>query len=383
MQWREWSGFYAASEYHDSHVIEYNAIREAAALIDVSPLFKYELRGPDALRLVDRLITRDATRLTPGRVFYTPWCDEHGKVIDDGTVHRLDDADGGQVIRWTAADPQYRWLRMNAHGLDVDVEDVSEREAAIALQGPLARAVLEAASGEPFGDLAYFRSRASHLGGIPVDVSRTGYTGDLGYELWIPAGRAVEAWDVLVAAGEPYRIRPAGMVALDVTRLEAGLVLIEVDYTSAVHSHIPAQNFSPYEIGLGRLVDFAKADYVGKRALLAEVAAGGPARRLVGLDIAWTEIEALYAAEGLAPYAPPVVSRAHVPLHASGRQVGRVTSTGWSPLLKKMIALASVGVAEARTGARVQVEWTVEARRKLVSATVVDLPFFDPPRKRA
>jgi aminomethyltransferase len=173
------------------------------------------------------------------------------------------------------------------------------------------------------------------------------------------------------------------MLALDVARLEAGLVLIEVDYTSAVHSHIPDQSFSPYEIGLGRLVDFAKADYVGKRALLAEVATGGPARRLVGLDIAWTEIEALYAAEGLAPYAPPTVSRTHVPLHAGGRQVGRVTSTGWSPLLKKMIALASVDVAHARTGSRLQVEWTVEAKRKLVSATVVDLPFFDPPRKRA
>ncbi|HSW42402.1 MAG TPA: aminomethyltransferase family protein, partial [Patescibacteria group bacterium] len=307
MQWREWSGYYAASEYHDSHVIEYNAIREAAALIDVSPLFKYELRGGDALRLVDRLITRDATKLTPGRVFYTPWCDEHGKVIDDGTVQRLEDADGGQVIRWTAADPQYRWLRMNAHGLDVDVADVSERDAAIALQGPLARKVLEAASAEDFGDLGYFRRRTSKLAGIPIDVSRTGYTGDLGYELWIPAKRAVKAWDALVAAGQPYRVRPVGMLALDVTRLEAGLVLLEADYTSAVHSHIPAQNFSPYEIGMGRLVDLGKADFVGRRALLAEVTAGGPARRLVGLEIDWTGIEALYAAEGLAPYAPPTV----------------------------------------------------------------------------
>jgi aminomethyltransferase len=383
MQWREWSGYFAASEYHASHVIEYNAIREAAALIDVSPLFKYELRGPDALRLVDRLIVRDATALAPGRVFYTPWCDEHGKVIDDGTVHRLEDVDGGQVIRWTAADPQYRWLRMNAHGLDVEVEDVSERDAAIALQGPLARKVLEAASGEDFAGLRYFRRRASNLGGIPVDVSRTGYTGDLGYELWIPADRAVDAWDVLVAAGEPYRVRPAGMLALDVTRLEAGLVLIEVDYTSSVHSHIPAQNFSPYEIGMGKLVDLAKADFVGKRALIAEVAAGGPPRRLVGLDVSWPAIEALYAAEGLAPYAPPTVGRSPVPLFAGGRQVGRVTSTGWSPLLKKMLALASVGVGHARTGTRLEVEWTVEARRHRVPATVLDVPFFDPPRKRA
>ncbi len=383
MQWREWSGYFAASEYHDSHVIEYNAIREAAALIDVSPLFKYELRGPDALRLVDRLITRDATKLTPGRVFYAPWCDEHGKVIDDGTIHRLADDQQGQVIRWTAADPQYRWLRLNATDLDVDVADVSERDAAIALQGPLARKVLETASGEDFADLRYFHRRSSNVAGIPIDVSRTGYTGDLGYELWIPAERAVEAWDALVAAGEPYRIRPAGMLALDVARLEAGLVLIEVDYTSAVHSHIPAQNFSPYEIGMGRLVDLAKADFVGRRALVAEVAEGGAGRRLVGLDISWPEIEALYAAEGLAPYAPPTVGRSPVPLHAGGHQVGRVTSTGWSPILKKMIALASVRVAHAVSGSPVQVEWTVEARRRLVSATVVDLPFFDPPRKRA
>ncbi len=383
MRWREWSGFFTASEYHASHVIEYNAIREAAALIDVSPLFKYELRGPDALRLVDRLITRDATKLTPGRVFYTPWCDEHGKVIDDGTIHRLDDDEGGQVIRWTAADPQYRWLHLNAHDLEVEIEDVSERDAAIALQGPLAREVLQAASGEDFADLRYFRRRVSNLGGVPVDVSRTGYTGDLGYELWIPADRALEAWDALVAAGEPYRVRPAGILALDVVRLEAGLILIEVDYTSAVHSHIPAQNFSPYEIGLGRLVDLAKADFVGRRALISEVASGGPPRRLVGLDISWPDIEALYAAEGLAPSAPPTVVRTPVPLHADGGQVGRVTSIGWSPILKKMIALASVGVAHARTGGRLHVEWTVEAKRRLVSATVVPTPFFDPPRRRA
>jgi aminomethyltransferase len=383
LQWRTWSGFFAASAYHDSHVIEYNAIREAAALIDVSPLFKYELRGPDAVRLVDRLIVRDATKLVPGRVFYTPWCDEHGKVLDDGTIHRLEDEDGAQVIRWTAADPQIRWLRMNAHGLDVDVRDVSESVAAVALQGPLSRAVLEAATGTPFADLGYFRRRPATLAGTPIDVSRTGYTGDLGYELWIPAERAVEAWDALVAAGAPYRLRPAGMLALDVVRLEAGLVLIEVDYTSAVHSHIPGQNYSPYEIGLGRLVDLASGDFIGRRALVAEMAAGGPARRLVGLDIEWPDIEALHAAQGLAPSAPPIVSRSPVPVFAAGRQVGRVTSTGWSPILKKMLGLGSVAFAHARTGTRLDMEWTVEARRGTVAARVVDLPFFDPARKRA
>jgi aminomethyltransferase len=383
LQWRTWSGFFAASAYHDSPVIEYNAIREAAALIDVSPLFKYELRGPDAVRLVDRLIVRDASKLVPGRVFYTPWCDEHGKVIDDGTIHRLEDEDEAQVIRWTAADPQIRWLRMNAHGLDVTVRDASESVAAVALQGPLGRAVLEAGTGVSFADLGYFRRRRATLAGIPVDVSRTGYTGDLGYELWIPSERAVEAWDALVAAGEPYRVRPAGMLALDLVRLEAGLVLIEVDYTSAVHSQIPSQAYSPYEIGLGRLVNLGSGDFVGRRALVAELAAGGPARRLVGLEIEWPEIEALFAAQGLAPSAPAIVSRVPVPIFAGGQQVGRVTSTGWSPILKKMLGLASVGFAHARPGTRLAMEWTVEARRGTVTARVVDLPFFDPPRKRA
>ena len=266
MQWREWSGYFAASVYADFHDIEYNAIREQAALIDVSPLYKYEVRGRDALRLVDRVITRDATKLREGAVYYTPWCDEDGKVVDDGTIHRL----AADRFRWTAADPQYRWLTMNASGLEVEIEDVSESLAAVALQGPCSRAVLEAAAGESFEDLRYFRRRPAKIAGTDIDVSRTGYTGDLGYELWIPAEPAVDVWDALAVAGKPYGIRPAGMIALDVVRLEAGLILLEVDYTSARHAMNADQAYSPYEIGLGRLVDLDKAEFVGKRALAAE-----------------------------------------------------------------------------------------------------------------
>jgi aminomethyltransferase len=381
MQWREWSGYFAASVYADFHDIEYNAIREQVALIDVSPLYKYEVRGPDALRLVDRVITRDATRLRDGAVYYTPWCDEDGKVVDDGTVHRLAE----DRFRWTAADPQYRWLTMNATGLDVDVEDVSESLAAVALQGPWSRAVLEAATGEPFETLRYFRRRPTTIAGTAIDVSRTGYTGDLGYELWIPAERAVDVWDALTFAGKPYGIRPAGMVALDVVRLEAGLILLEVDYTSARHAMNADQAYSPYEIGLGRLVDLDKAEFVGKRALAAERARGGPTRRLVGLELTWDHIVELYDAQGLPPTAPAVVSREHKPLYdANGaRQIGRVTSLGWSPILKKPIALASVPASHEPVGSKVSVEWTVEARRGRVGATVVELPFLDLPRKRA
>ncbi len=381
MQWREWSGYFAASVYADFHDIEYNAIREQAALIDVSPLYKYEVRGRDAERLVDRVITRDATKLREGAVYYSPWCDENGKVVDDGTIHRL----AADRFRWTAADPQYRWLTMNASGLDVEIEDVSESVAAVALQGPWSRAVLEAAAGESFADLRYFRRRPSSIAGTAIDVSRTGYTGDLGYELWIPAAHAVDVWDALATAGKPYGIRPAGMIALDVVRLEAGLILLEVDYTSARHAMNADQAYSPYEIGLGRLVDLGKGEFVGRRALAAEERSGGPARRLVGLELAWDDIVALYDAQGLPPSAPAVVLRSHTPLFDAGghHQVGRVTSLGWSPILKKPIALASVPARLERPGSTAAVEWTVEARRGRVAATVVELPFLDLPRKRA
>jgi glycine cleavage system T protein (aminomethyltransferase) len=381
-QWREWSGYFASSAYADAHDIEYNAIREAAGLIDVSPLYKYVVGGPDARRLVDRVITRDATKLAPGRVFYTPWCDEHGKVIDDGTVHALDDG----TFRWTAADPQLRWLRMNAAGLDVTIDDVSERSAAVALQGPQSRAVLEAATGESFADLGYFRRHASAIKAgrktIAIDVSRTGYTGDLGYELWVAADQAVTVWNALWKAGQEHAIRPVGMLALDVVRLEAGLILLEVDYTSARHAMNPEQNYSPNEIGLGRLVTFEKADFVGRLALERESRAGGPARRLVGLELDWYGIEGLFSAQGLPPAISPVVDRAPRPVFVGGRQVGRATSVGWSPILKQAIALASVPPSLEPAGSKVDVEWTVEGRRGRVAARVVELPFLDLERKR-
>ena len=382
-QWREWSGYWASSAYADHHDIEYNAIREAAALIDVSPLYKYRVSGPDATRLVDRVITRDATKLRVGQVYYTPWCDEHGKVVDDGTIHRL----GEGEYRWTAADPQFRWLRLNAAGLDVDIEDITESTAALALQGPLSRAVLEAATGESFADLRYFRRRASRIGDIAIDVSRTGYTGDLGYELWVPAERAADLWDAVATAGRSFGARPAGMLALDVVRLEAGLILLEVDYTSARHAVIPEQAYSPFEIGLGRLVDLDKPrDFVGRQALRAEQEAGGPPRTLVGLELEWADIDRLHAGQGLPPVAPSAVSREHVPVFGmagrNGRsQIGRMTSHGWSPILKQAIGLASVPPAYAKPGTRVAVEWTVEAHRGRVAGRVVELPFLRLERK--
>ena len=379
MQWREWSGYFASSAYADFHDIEYNAIREAAALIDVSPLYKYRVAGPDAQRLVDRVITRDATKMGDGQVYYTPWCDEYGKVIDDGTVHRLDDG----AYRWTAADPQLRWLSLNSAGLDVTITDESESVAAVALQGPFSRAVLEAAAETSFEDLRYFRRRAAEIAKVGVDVSRTGYTGDLGYEIWMPADTATTVWDRLMEVGVAWGLRPAGMLALDVTRLEAGLILLEVDYTSARHAMNPEQNYSPEEIGLGRLVRFDKADYVGRRALAEEAKRGGPARRLVGLTLDWYGIEGLYDTQGIPPAISPTVDRSAVPVFEGGRQIGKVTSLGWSPILKQAIALASVPARHAPVGSQMEVEWTVQGRRGRVPAVVTELPFLDLERKRA
>jgi aminomethyltransferase len=306
MVWREWAGYFAAGVYADAHDIEYNAVREAAAVFDVSPLFKYTVRGPDAVRLIDRVIPRDATKIREDAVVYASWCDEDGKVIDDGTIARI----GESEFRWTAADPCLRWFELNAHGLDVQISDVTERIAALALQGPMSRKVLEALTGEDWASVGYFGRRATSVGGTPVDVTRTGYTGDLGYELWMDADAAVGVWDALMTAGGPFGIRPAGILALDVTRVEAGLILIEADYTSARHALNDEQRYSPFEIGLGRFVNLQKpGDFVGRRALERETAAGGPARRLVGLQIDWDGIQELFADAGLPPHVQAEASR--------------------------------------------------------------------------
>jgi aminomethyltransferase len=387
MVWREWAGYYAPGAYADAPDIEYNAIRDAVAVIDVSPLFKYEISGPDATRFVDRVITRDALRQKVNQVYYTPWCDEHGKVIDDGTVTRLEES----RYRWTSADPTLRWLRMNAAGLDVAIEETTESTAALALQGPLSRQVLEAVTGASFADLRYFRHRPAALKGpgkgatkVAFDVTRTGYTGDLGYELWIDASRAERLWDALFTAGAAFGIRPAGILALDVVRVEAGLILIEADYTSVRHALIPEQAYSPFELGMGRLVSFDKAEFVGRRALMAEQARGGPARRLVGLTLEWAGIEQAFAQQGLSPALSPLASRDAVPVYNErDRQVGKMTSSAWSPILKQLVGLASVEAKFADAGTELWVEWTVEAHRGKVRATVTPLPFLDLPRKRA
>ena len=378
LNYREWSGYYAVSAYEGHHEHEYNAIRNAAALIDVSPLFKYMVTGRDAARFVDRIITRDVAKMAIGQVFYTPWCDEHGRVIDDGTVARL----GEHAFRWTAADPSLRWFRQNAAGLDVVVDDVSEEVAALALQGPTSARLLRAAASADLDSLKYFRVTTGTIAGVRVDISRTGYTGDLGYEVWMPARDAVRVWDALMEKGKPFDIKAAGMLALDVARVEAGLLLIEVDFFSSKKAMIGAQAYSPYEMGLGRLVNLDKGRFIGQQALRGEQRQGH-ARQVAGLEIEWTEVERIYEQLGLPPTVGATASRIAVPVYRGGRQVGKATSTTWSPVLKKMIALATIDRPHYADGTVLQIEVTVEAVRHQVSARVVPTPFFNPRRKIA
>jgi len=370
--WRRWAGYVVASSYALSHEREYHAIRSAAALFDVSPLYKYLVRGRDAARLLHYVVTRNIETMNVGQVLYTPWCDAAGKVLDDGTIARLDET----TFRMTAAEPNLRWLQDNAPGLEVTIEDVSESVAALSLQGPASRAILGGI------ELKYFRLADTELFGIPVSVSRTGYTGDLGYEIWVGQKNALALWDALLEAGTLHGLMPAGMLALDVARIEAGLMLIEVDYVPARKALIESQTSSPYELDLGWTVNLKKERFVGREALAAE-ASRGPQWQLAGIEIDWDSLEGLYAEVGLATRLPAAAWRTSVPIYSGAEQAGYATSGGWSPLLKKYIALAHLRTARAAPGTPLEIEITVEHRRRRAAARVVKKPFFDPERKRA
>lgn len=384
-EWRHWSGYLGAGVYEMFHEREYWAIRNAAALIDVSPLFKYEFTGPDAERALNRIMTRDMRKCRVGQVMYSPWCDDEGKVIDDGTISRL----GEQHFRVTSADPSWRWFKDCAWGMDVEIRDVSTQIASLALQGPNSRAILEAATqqtNEPTNQsvrtLKYYYLTSVTLADIPVTITRTGYTGDLGYELWFAPEHAVRVWDCLMDAGMGYGIMPAGLAALDISRIEAGLVLIEVDYLSSPRTYIPGQKSSPFEIGLGWAVKFAEGkDFVGRKALEAETK-NGSTWATVGVEIDWVSLEKIYGAKDLPVQVTGRSNRSSVPLYVGHRQVGYVTSHTFSPILKRYIGLATLETRFAEPGTELEMEFTVEHHRERGRAVVRKLPFYDPEWKR-
>jgi aminomethyltransferase len=375
-EWRNWSGYLSASLYEPSFEREYFAIRNSAAMIDVSPLFKYEISGPDATRVVDRLVTRDVRSCQVGEVIYSPWCDEAGKVIDDGVIARLDE----NHFRITTADPNLNWFQDVGYGFDVEVVEVSSDLAALALQGPNSRAILQKTiGGIDFTRLKYFHLAHGRLKDAPVTVTRTGYTGDLGYELWVKPQYAGLLWDCLSESGAHYGILPAGMVALDIARIEAGLLLIDVDYISSLHARIEAQKSSPYEIGLGWAVALDGERFIGQQALRMEKERGSP-WSIIGLEIDWVDLERLYDQVNLPPQVTGRASRVPVPIYKGGQQIGQVTSSTFSPLLKKYIGLGTVRSSYAAVGSQVEIEVTVEYSRERGRATIVKTPFFNPPR---
>ncbi|MCH8957057.1 aminomethyl transferase family protein [candidate division KSB1 bacterium] len=378
-EWRNWSGYLAAIKYGPTHDHEYYAIRNSAGLIDVNSLFKYEITGPDAAGLVDRIITRDVSKCKVGQVLYTSWCDEAGKMIDDGTVQRLEE----NYFRITAADPSLRWFQDCGLGMNVKIENVSEKLCALALQGPRSRDILkEIFTGPDLDSLKFFWLTHGEIDGFPITITRTGYTGDLGYELWVDPENALKLWDALMETGRGYGITPAGLDALDVARIEAGLLLIEVDYISSMKALIEARKSSPFEAGLGWSVKLDNKDFVGRKALLAEKEKGSK-WNLVGLEVKWQDIEKLFDAVDLPPLVAGTASRLAVPVYKSGKQIGQATSSTFSPLLKKQIALATLKTPYAEPGTKVNFEITVEFVRHIAEATVVQTPFFNPERKRA
>ena len=356
----------------------------------MTPLFKTRITGPDAADFLSFVLTRDARRLKDAQVAYSTWCDDAGKLIDDGTLTRLNASD----FRLTSADPARAWLASNARGFSVELLDETEQIAALSLQGPRSRAVLSALAAQTTGTeaatrleaLPFFRSLDAELAGRTVTVSRTGYTGDLGYELWCSPAHALALWDALVEAGAPHGLLPAGLDALDVTRIEAGFILNGIDYTSALSAPIKARKSTPHELGLGWTVHLEREPFLGQQALRRERQAG-PARTLVGLDADWDALEALFDRHDLAPELAAGGWRTAVPVYANADgeriQIGQATSGAWSPTLKQNLALASVRSAHARLGMTLGLEVTVEYERCVIPATVVKRPFYNPAHKRA
>ena len=377
-EWRRWSGYLSATNYELTHDNEYFAIRTKAALLDITPLYKYIIQGPDSQRFLDRLVTRNINICKVGQVMYTPWCDEGGKVIDDGTVQRLSKG----KFRITSAEPNLEWLEYNAAGMDLTISDDSVNTAALAIQGPNSRGILNAVSSDSLNNLKFFWMMNTNFGDMPVSISRTGYTGDLGYEIWMNPNDALFIWDLLLEKGKPYGITPTGLQALDIARIEAGLILLDVDYISSRHAIIESRKSSPYELGLGWAVKMKKKYFIGKQALERELTRG-PEWEFVGIEIQWTELENHYRNVGLAPGLPSTAWRTSTPLYYNHEQVGYATSGAWSPILKRYIALAHVKSIYAIEGTELQFELKVEHFRKLTTAKVVKTPFFDPERKRS
>ena len=377
-EWRRWSGYLSATNYELNHENEYFAIRTKAALLDITPLCKYIIKGPDAQAYLNRLVTRNISICKVGQVMYTPWCDENGKVIDDGTIQRL----SKDEFRITSAEPNLDWIQSNAKNLNLTIKDDSSSTSALALQGPNSRKILNVVAQDSLDQLKFFWMVNTKIGDCNVLISRTGYTGDLGYELWIDPKDSLTVWDTLIEKGKPYGITPTGLQALDIARIEAGLILLDVDYISSRHAIIESRKSSPFELGLGWTVKMDKNNFIGKKSLEKEIKKDST-WEFVGIEIDWDPLEKLYREAGLAPGLPSTAWRTSTPLYFNHKQIGYATSGTWSPILKRYIALAHVKSDFAEEGTNLDFELKVEHFRKITNSRVIKTPFFNPKRKRS
>lgn len=365
--WIRWMGTYAPA-FFDSEQSEYFAVRTGASVYDVSPLIKYSIRGRDAARFMDYLVTRDITKAKPMQVVYTAWCDDDGRMIEEGTVFRL--AENDFILN--AALHQLHWLEEAAHGFDVVLEEISEQLCGLSLQGPTSREILKALGVAGIEKLAHFAILETRIDGHWLRIDRAGYTGDLGYELWVRPEDAIWLWETLFRLGDPYKIAPIGSLALDMTRIEAGFILVDADYIGAMHAIRPTQRISPYEAGIGWAVNLKKEAYfAGKRALAREKSEGLSRHILTGI-----EIEGRKPAAGSFLYADK----------AGKQELGLTTSAVWSPVMKKNIAFARLPPRYATPGQQLWIEiWYPKEQkieRSMVRCWTRNRMFFDPPRKK-
>ncbi len=381
LDWKDWGGYFAANSYNVINDFEYFAFRHSAGLVDITPLFKYRITGRDAGRFLSRVIVKDIAKLKLHQATYCCWCDDHGRVVDDGTVMRF----GQEEYFVTAADPSYSWFTRLVRNLDVQIEDITDQVCALALQGPTSRDILKRMCDADLDHLKFFWTTSAKGEGFDFKISRTGYTGDLGYELWIKNENALPLFDAVWQAGQDFNIRMSGIAALDIARIEAGLIMNGVDYYSALHALVEAQMSTPYELSLGWMVQLDRAPFVGQKALQKEKALGSK-WATVGIDINWPDLEKCYERHGLPPHTEPGAWRKSIPIYDAmdwSKQIGYATSGTWSPTLKKNIALATLESNYATPGTEVRFEVTVEHRREKIRATVEKPQFFNPKRKRA
>jgi len=380
--WQHWAGHLAANRYQVSDKFEYFAVRNAAGIFDTSPLFKYRIAGRDAERFLAGILARDIRACAPNHAQYTTWLDDRGFVLEDGVIQRR----GTDEYLLTSAEPNIAYLTDRVGRLAVTVDDVSLDIGALAVQGPRSRPVLERLV-PTVAQVPFFGITTGEIGGAPVTVTRTGYTGDLGYEVWMATSDALTVWDALWDSFDGQGILPYGLAALYMLRIEAGLLLLGKDFDSSRYAFNDAHCSTPLELGWAwmfkGLTDDDRA-FIGRRALEREISDHASRWRMSGLVVDWEDYDRVYGDAGLIP------PKAHAPVHEdwmvyddAGSRVGFATSFMYSPILQRHIALARVRPDLAKAGTRVQLEFTVDHHYEKVAAHVARLPLYNPERKTA